>query len=65
MTELRRPGRIPWRRQLADLAAAIEWPATPPLASAVDAAIRTGHRARDGGGDPRAAPWCSASWRPC
>ena len=34
---------------LADLAAAIEWPATPPLADAVGAAIRTG--------TPRAPGW--------
>jgi len=34
---------------LADLAAAIEWPATPPLAASVGAAIRTG--------TPRAPGW--------
>jgi len=42
MTDLRQPGADPMEAALADLAAAIEWPATPPLAASVGAAIRTG-----------------------
>ncbi len=49
MTDPRRPGADPMEAALADLAAAIEWPATPPLAASVGAAIRTG--------TPRAPGW--------
>jgi hypothetical protein len=42
MTDLRRPGTDPMEAALADLAGAIEWPATPPLAASVGAAIDAG-----------------------
>ena len=64
MTDPRRPGTDPMEAALAELAAAIEWPATPPLATSVGAAIRAGATARHGG-DPHGAPWCSACWPPC
>lgn len=46
MTDLRQPGM---EAALADLAAAIEWPRTPPLGTSVGAAIRVGA--------PRTAGW--------
>ncbi|HET9540460.1 MAG TPA: hypothetical protein VFQ46_07660, partial [Candidatus Limnocylindria bacterium] len=49
MIDRRRPGADPMEAALADLAAAIEWPATPPLAASVGVAIRTG--------TPRAPGW--------
>ena len=64
MTDVRQPGMDPMEAELADLAAAIDWPATPPLADAVGAAIRAGARAPSAG-DPPAVRWCWASWRPC
>jgi hypothetical protein len=42
MTDRRQPGTDPMEAALADLAAAIEWPATPPLGASVSAAIRAG-----------------------
>jgi hypothetical protein len=51
MTDQRRSGPDPLEAALAELAAAIEWPATPPLATSVAAAIRSGAPRR-------------ASWRP-
>jgi hypothetical protein len=42
---------------LADLAAAVEWPATPPLAASVGAAIRAG-------GALRGFRWRPTAWRP-
>lgn len=44
MTDVRQPGMDPLEAELANLAAAIDWPATPPLADAVGAAIRAGTR---------------------
>jgi hypothetical protein len=49
MTDSRQPGMDPMEAALADLAAALAWPATPPLATSVGAAIRAG--------TPRAAVW--------
>ena len=42
MTDRHRPGTDPMEAALGELAAAIEWPATPPLATSVGAAIRAG-----------------------
>ena len=46
MTDHRQPGVDPMAAALADLAAAIEWPATPSLAASVGDAIRAGARPR-------------------
>ena len=42
MTDRHRPGTDPMEAALGELAAAIEWPATPPLARSVGDAIRAG-----------------------
>jgi len=52
MTDPTAPGVDPIEAALGDLAAAIQWPATPPLAASVGAAIRAG------------APRRSLRWRP-